>query len=217
MTNLEYLKNLHRLIPPDYYEVGIKKNLCQNYWHKKRIKAIKKFLESLKNNLPILDLGCHSGWLTNQIAQFINSNDVYGIDISKQAIDYAKKRYKELKFFEADISKGIPFSDKKFKIVTAFDVLEHIPDTCHFLKEIFRILQEGGYLMIGLPTETLLFKIVWWLWLKLKGRVWQETHLHHYKIKEIEKLIEKNGFQKIDEIKIHLGMYWLAKFKKIIK
>jgi 2-polyprenyl-3-methyl-5-hydroxy-6-metoxy-1,4-benzoquinol methylase len=62
----EVIDDIHKNIPPDYYDQGIKKNLAQAYWHKKRFKAIKDLLQDRhwEDILDILDIGCHAGTLT---------------------------------------------------------------------------------------------------------------------------------------------------------
>ena len=62
------------------------------------------------------------------------------------------------------------------------------------LKEIYRVLKPGGYLVIGQDTDSLLFRTVWWLWTKWKGSVWAGSHINCSEPKEIILLLQKNDF-----------------------
>src|SRR5262249_13737806 len=45
----------------------------------------------------------------------------------------------------------LSFSDASFDYVLSFDVLEHVPDEIRALREFFRTLRAGGYLLLTVP------------------------------------------------------------------
>lgn len=120
--------------------------------HLQRYKWVRPHL----NNLFCLDDGCGSGYGTNHLAEN-GTKKIIGIDISSEAIDYAKERYKNdnLEFIQMD-SLNIEFKDNCFDAIASFDVLEHIEekDQNRFISEIRRVLKDNGTVYIGCPNRT---------------------------------------------------------------
>ena len=88
------------------------------------------------NNL-ILDAGCGSGNLSKLMVN--NNQNVVGIDLSKNMINYAKNYVKEAKFYIRDI-RNTKFEDSMFDGIIASRVLFHIPKENLFdsIKEFVR-------------------------------------------------------------------------------
>lgn len=59
------------------------------------------------------------------------------------------KNYKNIKIIRADASKKLPFKDNMFDLVFLVDVLQEIPKHNRTLKELFRIIKQGGTLAIS--------------------------------------------------------------------
>ncbi|PIY96870.1 MAG: hypothetical protein COY66_02415 [Candidatus Kerfeldbacteria bacterium CG_4_10_14_0_8_um_filter_42_10] len=207
----DQLNELHSAVPPDYYDQGIQKNFFQKYWHEKRFKILPELLQGAGSK--ILDLGCHGGLMTSKIADYLKTTAT-GIDLSPKAIQYAQKKYPRLKFLAADIQKGIPFADNSFDAVTAFDVLEHIPNLKFVSQEIRRVLKPQGIFILAVPKENALFKTVWFFWTKGRGRVWHDAHVHQFDKHLLNNFFDSAGMQQVLEKKIHLGMYWIIKYQK---
>jgi ubiquinone/menaquinone biosynthesis C-methylase UbiE len=107
---------------------------------------------SLEKN--VLDIGCGSGHGSNTLAP--KFKEVYGVDISNEAIQYAKDNWQlpNIKFSTGD-SLNIPFPENQFDVVVAFEVFEHLSDWRKFLSEIKRVLKPNGLVYISTPNKTL--------------------------------------------------------------
>ncbi len=46
----------------------------------------------------------------------------------------------------------LPFKDETFDAVTMFDLIEHVPDDAAAIREGFRVLKAGGYLLLSTPN-----------------------------------------------------------------
>ena len=99
-------------------------------------------------NSPILDLGCGSG---NDTLYLINKNkQVISCDQSANAINNIKKNFPEIydtKCF--NMLDGMPFDNNSFELIIADLCLHYFreKDTFELLKEIKRILINGGHLI----------------------------------------------------------------------
>ena len=108
------------------------------------------------NNLPLLDAGCGEGFYTHQHKTI--TNNVYGVDIAKETIKIAAKRYKECHFSVGTLSK-LSFSDNYFAWMIS--VYAPILET-----EFTRILKEHGYLLTITPAKKHLYELKELIYLK---------------------------------------------------
>lgn len=206
------LDELHRAVPKDYYRQGIKYNILQRIWHHSRFRHITNELHRLRLSGAVLDIGCHSGDLTSVIAAAAGT-PTHGVDLSNQSIAYAKERFPAISFQCVDFAAGLPFVDQQFQAATAFDVLEHVPDLGATLDELRRVLQPNGYLIIGVPNETWLFRVVWFFWTKMQGHVWDGVHVQDFKQPRTYNLFQQAGFLNVRERRIMLNMWRFIIFK----
>jgi SAM-dependent methyltransferase len=96
-----------------------------------------------------LDFGCGSGVFTDVLRQALPPGwKVYGTDVSKAAIDHARKRYPGCVFF---LSHDRQLIDKKFDFLFTHHVLEHVYDLSHALDEINNRLKHAATMLHILP------------------------------------------------------------------
>lgn len=109
--------------------------------------------------------------------------DVYPIDalIISRAISN-RHNVQNTIFVRGDIC-ALPFSDNKFDILFALDVLEHVPDPLSALYELKRVLKEDGILIISVPVESKILGFVRRLVAIVKPI---ETHPHWRAMKSFE-------------------------------
>ena len=105
---------------------------------------INKIVQLVGGGNKVLDVGCYYGFLGELLKE--NGNEVYGVDIAKEALQ--KTKTKGIKTKYADLEKKIPFKRGFFDVVVAAEVIEHLKDTDLFLEEIYRVLKPGGFLVI---------------------------------------------------------------------
>lgn len=108
----------------------------------------------------VFDAGCGEGYYTHQ--HKIATNTVYGIDIAKNAVRIAAKRYKNC-FFSVGTLSQLPFSDDFFSWIISIyaPILEN---------EFSRVLKTGGYLITVTPAENHLYE--------LKQLIYREAKKH---------------------------------------
>ncbi len=108
-----------------------------------------------KKESKILDMGIGQGYIEQRLDQLGTAHKIYGIDISKTAINRAKQEYIG-EFFTGDILNINKFYKKNFfDVVVAIEVIEHIPP--HKILKLYRdvhaILKPGGIFIISTPIN----------------------------------------------------------------
>ena len=83
------------------------------------------------------------------------ASHVTGIDVSKAAIKSASSKYSKNNLaFETIDGVNLPFQDNFFDMVTAFQVIEHLPSYEFFFAEITRVLKPGVCYYLLLQTQS---------------------------------------------------------------
>lgn len=101
----------------------------------------------------VLDVASGSGYGTKYLAD-AGAKLVYGVDISKEVIEYAKKNFGGggVKFLVGD-ARELPFKDNFFDVVVSFETIEHLPDYLRFLNEVKRVIKPSGLLIVSTPNK----------------------------------------------------------------
>jgi SAM-dependent methyltransferase len=102
----------------------------------------------------ILDFGCGAGYWSERIASLRPWVRVVGVDAGLDFLRRARKRNPNTKvtFCLADFQR-LPFPDGSFDCVYADNTLEHSFDVTATLREIRRVLRDGGVLVAALPPD----------------------------------------------------------------
>lgn len=116
---------------------------------KNRTKKI-KWLDVAAGTAPIARLINNNSNLKKIIT--ITSSDQTDVGINTIQL----KDHTPLEFVKADIN-NLPFKSNTFDIVTAYDILEHLPDPILAVKECKRVLKKGGFFHAVVPNPYSLF------------------------------------------------------------
>ena len=198
-----HLKETHEDVPPDFYDT-LKANLFQRIWHGRRFQRISALVS--RTNGRILDVGCNGGTLTETVARKADAAEVVGIDISDRAVAYTKKKRPHFQLAVGD-AEELPFRDATFDAIFCSEVLEHVAHPEKLLSEIRRCLKADGYTVVVVPTETPLFKLIWFFWTRFgKGRVWHHAHVQEFSGDSLDSLIKETGFRLVKDSRFLLGM-----------
>jgi len=111
----------------------------------------KTIIDMIGASKKILDIGCGNGKLGELIKNELKDVEVYGVDISSNALKAAKKRGLITVKQNVD-GKKLKFKDNTFDLVICGDIIEHVYNNFFLLKEIKRILKKGGRLIVSVPN-----------------------------------------------------------------
>jgi SAM-dependent methyltransferase len=124
-----------------------------NYFQSKVAKEWQEGFISLFEKTPnsqLLDLGCFEGDFTEIVAKKVGTRSIHGVD-ALESIE-KKARARGIEFHHSDLNKKLPFDNGVFDAVCASQIIEHISDTDVFVKEMHRVLKQGGYAVISTPN-----------------------------------------------------------------
>jgi arsenite methyltransferase len=94
----------------------------------------------------VLDVGCGAGWLSRRLAKLVPEGRVVGMDISDEMIRHARRAsvdFGNLLFVTGEVAE-IPWQPHFFSNVISVESSYYWPNPAAGIKDIFRVLQEGG-------------------------------------------------------------------------
>jgi SAM-dependent methyltransferase len=107
----------------------------------------------------VLDVGCGAGWLARMIAERLPEGRVIGMDISDEMVRRARRNYvaAENAMFVIGGVDEIPWDANFFTHAISIESAFYWPDPGRGLREIYRVLREGGsaWILINYYLENL--------------------------------------------------------------
>lgn len=162
----------------------------------KSITRANKLLDAIE--LPqqgsLLDVSCGSGAFLERAGELYPELNLYGVDVSAEAVTEAQENNPQVSLNQSP-AEQMPFSDRMFDIVVCAMSLHHYHNPETVLKEINRIVRQGGqfYLMdIIAPNKPL--QIVY----NIVGCHEPYHFEKFYTYSEIQLLLSKSGFTALD-------------------
>ncbi len=144
---------MKNLFDKDYFEgKRVPLKTFGNYEEKMKLfknwQSVIKLLKEYRTSGDLLDIGCAYGHLLNAAR---NDFNVHGVDISEFAIKRAKQKFNLKNLKQGDVQREIPFN-KKFDVITAIDVIEHLNNPVKALNNIYSKLKKQGLFIVEIPT-----------------------------------------------------------------
>jgi len=150
----------------------------------KRLKTIERYVSQGR----LLDIGCATGFFLALARE--KGWDVMGTEVSQFSARYAQDK------LNLDVRLGplrsLELATASFDAVTMWDVIEHVTDPMAELREIHRILRDGGLLSIITPDAGSLVA-------RLLGKRWEEfrrvrEHVYFFSRHTMTEMLRQAGF-----------------------
>jgi dolichyl-phosphate beta-glucosyltransferase len=115
--------------------------------------AIRRHVPERHRGGYLVDIGAGAGGVSALLGW--SPRHLVAIDGSESLIHTAMERHRLL----AAVGLGgrLPLREQSVAVVTLLDVIEHLPDQGHILREASRVLRPDGYLVVTVPAHR-------WLW-----------------------------------------------------
>jgi len=149
----------------DYFSVVSKSSdLKEKITINRRFKLISQFLKTTNRNCFEIGAGIHA-----LMAKFLSKNN-WNIVVQEPSKAFAaelKKNFLEFNIIESDF--GDISEEKKYSLIYADSVFEHVHNPGDYIKKSARLLESGGILYFITPNEYSAFNMVKTFINKLKG------------------------------------------------
>lgn len=183
------MKNKNHKFEDNYFEGFYKSEVGEfsekrdkelSNWFRGGLSYVNKFvpIKSSKGK-SIIEFGCAYGAAAVVLKEY--GLKVTGTDISKFAVERAKKMHPSIIFKTHDIQKPLR---EKFDYAMAFDVLEHLEKPEVAIKNIYSTLRSGGTAIISTQND-------------YDYKVEDPTHISVKNHKEWERLFLEAGFSQV--------------------
>jgi len=100
----------------------------------------------------LVDVGSGTGAILQRLSAL--AGEAVGVESDPVPLRMSAERGLDVRDGRAD---SLPFSDESVDVLTAFDVLEHVPDDVAAAREFHRVLRPGGSAVVSVPAYQ-------WLW-----------------------------------------------------
>jgi|AGTN01.1.fsa_nt_gi Methylase involved in ubiquinone/menaquinone biosynthesis len=158
----------------------------------------------IAGNAVALDVGCGGGKNMYNLLNRIRNGKVFGLDYSRASVEKASRLNKKAigkgkaEVIEGNIS-ALPFDDRQFDIVTAFETVYFWPDIINDFKEVRRVLKDKGRLLICNEMHD---PVKSERWIKL-------LNLNVYTKEELSSALSEAGFSSVESYG-HENGRWLC-------
>lgn len=143
---MELEKTVERIVPQNF------KSREEYLLYLRHVFVYEILSNKLKATDSVLEIGFGEGYGTHLISGYVDS--VIGLDVEKKAVEYANEKYgSENCSFQSYDGLKIPFEENTFDSIVSYQVIEHVDKDEYFLKEIHRVLKEGGTLYLTTPNR----------------------------------------------------------------
>ena len=142
--------------------------------------CLDKLIKQYGLHQPFLDVGCGEGYFSF----FLGTRGWTGkaIDLSPAGIESAQKRLAGIPGVQVELQ-SYESEQRKYRSIFLLDILEHIENDQHVLKTVSGLLEEGGSLVLAVPSNP-----------RCWG--WDDDfygHVRRYTLPEIEKKLAEAG------------------------
>lgn len=175
------------------------------YWWSNRFNAMLARRYG-KRGGRLLEIGSGMGHLVGQLEDTFKT---YGMDLNHWAVKQSKAMIAKTQLQTAS-AQELPFSDNSFNVVIIKHIVEHLPDPQKAIREIGRVTEPGGILILATPNLDSLLK-PW------KGDRWigyqDPTHISLKRPAEWLSFIKEAGFE---FVKVFADGFWDVPYIRLV-
>jgi SAM-dependent methyltransferase len=141
--------------------------------------AIRRYFPDARS---LFDVGCGTGGVLTALRSALPRVRFAAADALLAGLAFARRQLPDVAFAQVDIRR-LPY-DREFDLIGVFDVLEHLDDDEHALREMYRSTNVGGGLIVTVPQHP-------FLWSALDEH---SRHRRRYTRRDMLATIERAGY-----------------------
>jgi len=200
----------------DYFKGALKESMSGYMDYARQSRPLRRnfrvLLSHIKRHLTfdrtisLLDIGCAYGFFLDEARKL--GMAVQGLDLSESAIQWMENNLgiKGAVGFSSDAPEG------PFDIITAIEVIEHVPNPRSFLDDLYERIKNGGILVIHTGANDTLTA-------RLLGRRWwylnPPDHCSIFSRFSLRKIVTDSGFDIIEQCL--MPYYWVGLNNMLLK
>ncbi len=172
-----------------------------------RLNAVRRLYREIdfKADWRVADIGSGEGFYADIISPEVA--EVVCMDAAADKL--GRCRDKGYSTLQLDLNQPLPPDDESFDFVNALEIIEHLDDPSHFLKEVHRILKPGGRLVLSTINKTSPEGLKGRLLAGLGGsewNAWDPTHKHIFSYAQARRYVSEL-FEITDSIGYYYGVH----------
>ena len=114
-------------------------------------RAILARVGPLPRRATVIDLGCSSGYLLEDLRRALPDASLIGVDLVAGGLRKAHENVPDAELLQADAC-ALPLQDASVDAAVSANLLEHVPDDALALAELRRVLRPGARAVIVVPV-----------------------------------------------------------------
>lgn len=141
----------HNINTQEYWD-SVYKNEIENQKERIDLERFQRVEQMIFDGAEVLDAGCGKGEFISYLKKRKTKCKITGIDISKIAVNDAKKKYPTCNFLHMNVY-NISKYFNNFDFVISFEIIEHLSTPNLFIEAAHNVLKPGGFLIITTPFD----------------------------------------------------------------
>ncbi|MCB0378622.1 MAG: methyltransferase domain-containing protein [Bdellovibrionales bacterium] len=117
--------------------------------HQRIYQCAEEWLKALKSKGSLLDIGAGQGLFLKGLAERGSFASLAACDLMEPPAGWPM----EVSWTKADLNLDIPLASESQDVITALEVIEHLENPRQLVRECFRLLKPGGYLLLSTPNN----------------------------------------------------------------
>lgn len=152
----------------------------------------------------VLDVGCGTGALLDQLSRACPQAQLAGIDPVPEMLAMARRRLPATVALRESWAERLPFDEQSFDVVVSCNVFHYIRQPTMALREMTRVLQRGGRLVITDWCDDYLTCRLCDRYLRL----FNPAHFKAYRTRECLQLLNGAGFHDAEVERYKINWLW---------
>lgn len=167
----------------------------------------------LRSNDRVLDIGCGTGALLQQIASNYPQSQLFGVDPVAEMLAIARQKLPSNTELKQGWAEALPFENEQFDVVVSCNMFHYIRQPVIALQEMRRVLRSNGQLIItdwcdDYWTCRICDRLL---------RLFNRAHFKTYRQQEFQQILVTAGYSDVQIERYKINWMWGLMTAKTVK